>query len=113
MGGSLAQHEVPIAPLEAECVEGLRDDGLGSAGVRRAHSSPSRQGVVPAVGRAGSPAPEGYDDGAGRPTVRLTERWSVSADGQTLTVVVTATHGTKTVTSRQVFTRRGDEGVGR
>ncbi len=50
---------------------------------------------------------------AGRPTVRLTERWSVSADRQTLTVVVTATHGTTTVTSTQTFTRRGNEGVGR
>ncbi len=49
----------------------------------------------------------------GRPTVRLTERWSVSADRQTLTVVVTATHGTTTVTSTQTFTRHGDEGVGR
>ncbi len=52
-----------------------------------------------------------------RPTVRLTERWSVSADRQTLTVVVTATHGTTTVTSTQTstqtFTGHGDEGVGR
>ncbi len=89
--GPLAQHEVPSAPLIAECVEGLRDFGPVRAGVRRARSSPSRQAVVPASGRAGSPAPEGDERGAGGRAGRCsrgrsaTSRpgWTTSGQGTT------------------------------